>query len=197
MSNAEHNQPLASAVLAPAHPGQGTGRTSDISETRTAGALTPRPGVISLPGQQLVTSMPRRRRRALPGPVIWGAVWGALQAMSPLGFWWLAPKTVYALGLTLIAAVYIGFSVADGRWKVIAAESIVAAFFVVIAAVSVSGSAWLLVLGLAGHGLKDLWQHRTQFVRNTRWWPPFCATVDWVAAGILTTAILMGIHFHG
>jgi hypothetical protein len=105
--------------------------------------------------------------------------------VSPLGFWWLAPKTVYALGLTLIAAVYIGFSVADGRWKVIAAESSVAAFFVVIAAVSVSGSAWLLVLGLAGH------------VRNTRWWPPFCATVDWVAAGILTTAIVMGIPFHG
>ena len=53
------------------------------------------------------------------------------------------------------------------------------------------------VAGLAGHGLKDLWQHRTQFVRNTRWWPPFCATVDWVAAGILAGAILMGVPFHG
>ena len=27
---------------------------------------------------------------------------------------------------------------------------------------------------LAGHGLKDLWQHRSHFVANTRWWPPFC-----------------------
>jgi hypothetical protein len=53
------------------------------------------------------------------------------------------------------------------------------------------------VLGLAGHGLKDLWQHRTHFVRNTRWWPPFCATVDWVAAGILAGALLMGVPFHG
>lgn len=171
--------------------------TNWTHDTRTAGTLTPRPGVTSLPGQQPVTSMPRRRRRSLPGPVICGAVWGALQAVSPLGFWWLAPKTVYALGLTLIAAVYIGFSVADGRWKVIAAESSVTAFFVVIAAVSVNGSAWLLVLGLAGHGLKDLWQHRTHFVRNTRWWPPFCATVDWVAAGILTAAMLTGVSFHG
>ena len=91
--------------------------------------------------------------------------------------------------MTLIAAVYIGFSVADGRGRVIAIESGVAGLFVVVAAMSVSGSAWLLVLGLAGHGLKDLWQHRTHFVRNTRWWPPFCATVDWVAAGILTAAI--------
>ena len=174
MSKAEHTQSLATAVLAPAHPGQGAGRTNDITQTRTTGRL-----------------------RAVPGPVICGAAVGVIQAISPLGFWWLAPKTVYALGLTLIAAVYIGFSVADGRWKVIAAESSVAGFFVVIAAVSVGGSAWLLVLGLAGHGLKDVWQHRTQFVRSTRWWPPFCATVDWVVAGILTAAILMGVSFHG
>ena len=140
---------------------------------------------------------PRERLRALRGPAIAGAVTGILQAASPLAFWWLEPKTVYALGLPLIAAVYIGFSVADGRGHVIAAETIVAGSFVVVAAVSVTGSAWLLVLGLAGHGLKDLWQHRTQFVRNTRWWPPFCATVDWVAAGILTTAILTRVPFHG
>jgi len=140
---------------------------------------------------------PKGHLGALSGPVICGAVVGIAQAASPLGFWWLEPRTVYALGLALIAAVYIGFSVADGRWQVIAAESSVAGFFVVVAALSVSGSAWLLVLGLAGHGLKDLWQHRTQFVRNTRWWPPFCATVDWVAAGILTGALLMGVPFHG
>ncbi len=140
---------------------------------------------------------PGGRLRALRGPAICGAATGVLQAASPLAFWWLEPRTVYALGLTLIAAVYIGFSVADGRWHVIAIESSVAGFFVVVAAVSVSGSAWLLVLGLAGHGLKDLWQHRTHFVRNTRWWPPFCATVDWVVAGILTAAILTGVSFHG
>jgi hypothetical protein len=140
---------------------------------------------------------PRGHLSALPGAVICGAVVGVIQAVSPLGFWWLEPKTVYALGLALIAAVYIGFSVADGRGHVIAIESSVAGFFVVVAAMSVSGSAWLLVLGLAGHGLKDLWQHRTHFVRNTRWWPSFCATVDWVAAGILTAAILMGVPFHG
>ena len=142
---------------------------------------TPRPGV------------PRVRR----GPVICGVAVGVIQAASPLGFWWLAPRTVYALGLVLIAAVYIGFGVADGRRHVIAIESGVAGLFVVVAAVGVSGSAWLIVLGLAAHGLKDLWQHRTQFVRNTRWWPPFCATVNWVVAGILTAAMLTGVSFHG
>jgi len=171
--------------------------TSWTRHTRGPGALAAGPGLTSLPDQQPTTSRPRSRLPGLRGPAICGAVVGIIQAISPLGFWWLEPKTVYALGLTLIAAVYIGFSVADGRPKIIAAESCVAGLFVVMAAASVSGSAWLLVAGLAGHGLKDLWQHRTHFVRNTRWWPPFCATVDWVAAAILTTALVTGIPFHG
>jgi hypothetical protein len=134
--------------------------------------------------------------RTVRVPVVCGIVGGGIQAASPLSFWWLPPATVYALGLTLIAAVYIGFSVADGRWQVIAVESGVAAVFVVIAATAVTGPAWLLVVGLTGHGLKDLWQHRTQYVRNTRWWPPFCATVDWVAALILAAATAAGVNFH-
>jgi len=128
--------------------------------------------------------------RELRTPVIWGVVWGCLQAASPLAFFWVDPATVYALGLVLIAAVYIGFSVADGRPKVIAVETGVASLFVVIAAAAVTGSGWLLVAGLAGHGLKDLWQHRTGFVANTRWWPPFCAAVDFVAATFIAVTIL-------
>ena len=115
-------------------------------------------------------------------PVAWGLAWGCLQAASPLALFWLDDATVYALGLVLIAAIYIGFAVADGRPQIIAVETGVAAAFVVVAAAAVTGSAWLLVAGLAGHGLKGLWQHRTEFVANTRWWPPFCATVDFLAA---------------
>src|SRR5215467_5853907 len=129
--------------------------TNETHDTRTAGVLTPRHGLTSHPGQQPVTPRPRGRLRALPAPVIWGAVWGVIQAVSPLGLWWLEPKTVYALGLPLIAAVYIGFSVADGRRHVIAAEVSIVGLFVVVAALGVTGSVWLLVLGLAGHGVKD------------------------------------------
>jgi hypothetical protein len=49
--------------------------------------------------------------------------------------------------------------------------------------------------GLAGHGLKDLWQHRKHFVANTRWWPPFCMIVDWVVAAIIVREIAAGMHF--
>jgi hypothetical protein len=128
-------------------------------------------------------------------PVAWGLAWGCLQAASPLAFFWLDDATVYALGLVLIAAIYIGFAVADGRPRIIAVETGVAAAFVVVAAAAVTGSAWLLLAGLAGHGLKDLWQHRTGFVANTRWWPPFCATVDFVAATIIAIDIVAGFHF--
>ena len=135
------------------------------------------------------------RGRELRTPVAWGLLWGCLQAASPLGFPWLDAATVYALGLALIAAIYIGFAVADGRSHVIAVETGVAAAFVVVAAAGVTGSGWLLVAGLAGHGCKDLWQHHTAFVANTRWWPPFCATVDFVAAAIIAIEVVVGFHF--
>ena len=78
---------------------------------------------------------------------------------------------------------------------VLVVETVVASAFVVVAAVSVTGSAWLIVVGLADHGLKDFWQHRTQFVTNTRWWPPFCAGVDFVAAALIAVIITTDFSF--
>lgn len=55
------------------------------------------------------------RTRRIPPAVVWGVVVGLVQVASPLAFWWLDAVTVYALGLVLIAGIYIGFAVADGR----------------------------------------------------------------------------------
>lgn len=85
---------------------------------------------------------------------------------------------------------------ADGRLKVIATESGVAFGFVVISAAAITASPWLRVAGFAGHRLKDLWQHRTHFVSNTRWWPPFCMVVDWILAAIIVVEIIAGLHFR-
>ena len=153
------------------------------------------PGYRQAPVDQGTATPDTGRVHSLRTPLAWGVVWGCLQAVSPLALFWLDDATVYAFGLTLIAAIYIGFAVADGRPRIIAVEIAVAAAFVVVAAVAVTGSAWLIVAGLAGHGLKDLWQHRTGFVANTRWWPPFCATVDVVAASIIAFAIAAGLDF--
>ena len=135
-------------------------------------------------------------RHSLQGPVCWGLALGVVQAASPVIFYWLEPATLHAMYISLIAAVYIGFAVADGRPRVIAVEATVAAVFVLIAAVAVTATAWLLVVGYAGHGLKDYWQHRRQYVANTRWWPPFCAAVDWLVALVLVVEIVAGVNLY-
>jgi hypothetical protein len=145
-----------------------------------------------------MNAMPRSslERHSLQAPVLWGLALGAVQAASPLMLRWLEPATLHAMYISLIAAIYIGFAVADGRTKVLVVEVAVASVFVLIAAVAVTATAWLLVLGYAGHGLKDYWQHRRQFVANTRWWPPFCAAVDLLVALVLVIEIVVGVNLH-
>lgn len=143
-----------------------------------------------------ISPRPKGDRPSMRTAIAWGVVVGLLQAASPLAFWWLDPATAYALGLAVIAFVYIGFAVADGRMRIIVVECGVAMAFVVIAAAGITGSAWLLVFGLAVHGVKDAWQQRTQYVSGTRWWPPFCAAVDWVVALIIAIEIVAGIHLR-
>ena len=68
-----------------------------------------------------------QREQSIRVPVLWGLAFGAIQAASPLALRWLDQATVQALLLALIAAVYIGFAVADGRPRVIAVECTIAA----------------------------------------------------------------------
>ena len=135
-------------------------------------------------------------QHSLRGPVLWGLAVGAVQAASPVLFWWLEPATIHAIYISLIASIYIGFAVADGRPKVLVTEAAVASVFVLIAAVAVTVTGWLLVIGYAGHGLKDYWQHRRQYVANTRWWPPFCAAIDWLVALVLIAEIVAGVNLY-
>jgi hypothetical protein len=139
---------------------------------------------------------PSRWSVSLAAPITWGLVVGAVQAASPLLVRWLDPSTVYALEMPLIAGVYIGFAVADGRTQVLTVECAVAGGFVALAAAGVTGSAWLLVAAYMLHGVKDYWQHRTQFVANTRWWPPFCASVDLLVAAVLAVEVAADMRFH-
>jgi hypothetical protein len=127
-------------------------------------------------------------------PILWGVGFGLFQAFSPVAFWWLAPVVVWSLALVLLASVYIGFAVADGRTVVVAVEVGVASAFVIMAAVAIKFAPWLVVIALVAHGLKDAWQERTHFVANTRWWPPFCLVVDFVAAA-LTALLLLTDNF--
>jgi hypothetical protein len=33
------------------------------------------------------------------------------------------------------------------------------------------------------------------YVANTRWWPPFCPVIDWVAAAVLVV-LIAAVDFH-
>jgi hypothetical protein len=138
----------------------------------------------------------RQLPRLLRQPVVWGLAFGAGQLLAPVVLRWLDTSTIQALLLCLIAGVYIGFAVADGRPIVIAVESTVTTVFVVLAAVSVTGSVWMLVAAYVAHGAKDLWQERTHFVAGTRWWPPFCVTVDWLVALVLAVEVWGGVSLQ-
>jgi hypothetical protein len=129
--------------------------------------------------------------------ILWGVAVGVLQAVSPVGFWWLEPALVWAISLVIIASIYVGFAVADGRPATIAVEVGVATVFIILAVAAIGSSPWLVVIGLVGHGIKDLWQHRTRFVANTRWWPTFCLVVDLVAATVIAVLLLTGVDLNG
>jgi len=126
----------------------------------------------------------------------WGVAIGIAQGLIAVAFWWLELATVHALMITMIAAVYVGFAVSDGRTRVIAVECAVVVGFFTAAAVAVTMTPWVLVAIYLAHGGKDLWQHRHHFVRGTRWWPPFCCAVDVAVAGIIATQILLGVQFQ-
>ena len=132
------------------------------------------------------------RRAFTPAVILWGVGVGIFQAFSPIVLWWLDAADVWGVALAMIASVYVGFAVGDGRKAVIAVEVMVAFAFVICATVAMASFPWLIVIGLVAHGLKDLWQHRTQFVANTRWWPPFCLVVDVVAAALTAALLLTG-----
>ena len=100
------------------------------------------------PATQAGTALDAGHTLRLRVPIIWGVVFGVLQAAAPMGLWWIPPATVYAISLALIAAVYIGFAVADGRRRVVAVEVSVATVFVLVGSVAVIGSPWIAVAGL-------------------------------------------------
>ena len=132
--------------------------------------------------------------RSLNALVFWGVTVGILQAFLPVAFWWLDQDVVWAVSLVVIASIYVGFAVADGRSRVIAVEMFVAAAFIILACVAITASPWLVVVGLMAHGLKDLWQHRTHFVANTRWWPPFCLVVDVIVSAAIAILLMAGVE---
>ncbi|HET7516477.1 MAG TPA: DUF6010 family protein [Actinomycetes bacterium] len=89
-----------------------------------------------------------------------------------------------AILLGIIASVYLGYALADGRLRAFQVEYVGMVVFTALATVALArGSSVLLALGYLGHGLWDLLHHRRGVEVHMPWWyVPVCLGYDTVVA---------------
>ena len=95
-------------------------------------------------------------------------------------------RAFYPTVLIVIASLYALFAVMAGSPQALAEESIAIAVFLAAAIVGFRRSLWVVVVGLAAHGVFDLLHSR--LITNPgvpSWYAPFCISYDIVAAGYL------------
>ena len=99
-------------------------------------------------------------------------------------------RAFYSTVLIVVASFYILFAVMAGAQAALVPELLAMAVFVALAAIGFRTSMWLVVIGLAGHGLFDFL--RGDLITNPGvppWWPAFCLSFDVAAAACLAWLI--------
>ena len=102
-------------------------------------------------------------------------------------------RAFYPTVLIVIASYYVLFAAMSGSVQTVLLESIVMAGFSIAAVVGFKSSAWIVVAGLAGHGVLDAFHGN--ILENSGvpvWWPAFCLAFDLGAAGGLAWVIRRG-----
>jgi hypothetical protein len=95
-------------------------------------------------------------------------------------------RAFYPTTLIVVASYYVLFGAMGGSSHALVVELAVMAVFVLLAVVGFKRSAWLVVAGMAAHGVFDVLH--PQLVHNAgvpEWWPAFCAAFDVGFAGLL------------
>ena len=93
-------------------------------------------------------------------------------------------RAFYPTVLIVIAAYYVLFAAMSGSIQTVLLESMVMTAFLIAAVVGFKSNAWIVVAGLAGHGVLDAFHGN--ILENTGvpvWWPAFCLAYDLGAAG--------------
>lgn len=93
-------------------------------------------------------------------------------------------RAFYPTVLIVIAAYYVLFAAMSGSIQTVLLESMVKTAFLIAAVVGFKSNAWIVVAGLAGHGVLDAFHGN--ILENTGvpvWWPAFCLAYDLGAAG--------------
>ena len=100
-------------------------------------------------------------------------------------------RAFYPTVLIVIASYYVLFAVMGGSMQTVLLESVGVAAFAVAAIAGFKSSAWIVVFGLAGHGVFD-WFHG-YLIENPGvpvWWPAWCLAYDVGAAACLALILL-------
>ena len=101
-------------------------------------------------------------------------------------------RVFYPVVLVVIASYYDLFAIIAGGGAVVP-ETMGFVLFAAAAAIGFRTSLWIVVGGLAGHGVSDLFHHLV--IENSgvpNWWPNWCLAYDVAAASCLAVLILKG-----
>jgi len=93
----------------------------------------------------------------------------------------------YGILLVLIAGVYIGFAITDGRHEKLLLEILIALGFCVLVLLGMWRWPWLIALGYLLHAVWDLLHHPTIRLgaRVHKWYPPACLVYDVLVGGFI------------
>ena len=106
-------------------------------------------------------------------------------------------RSFYPVVLIVIAGLYLLFAAMSGSTGVLIAEALPALLFVAVAAIGFRKTPWLVVAGLALHGVFDFFHH--EVITNPGvpvWWPGWCLAYDVAAAAYLAALILIRRTSH-
>ena len=95
-------------------------------------------------------------------------------------------RAFYPTVMIVIASYYVLFAAMIGSLQTVVLESAVMAVFVIAAVAGFKGSPWIIVGGLAAHGVQDV--VHGYIVANAgvpAWWPAWCLAYDVGAAAAL------------
>jgi hypothetical protein len=95
-------------------------------------------------------------------------------------------RAFYPAVLIVVASYYVLFAAMIGSVETVLFESVLMALFVIAAVAGFKGSPWIIVGGLAAHGVQDA--VHGHFIANAgvpAWWPAWCLAYDVGAAGAL------------
>ena len=104
-------------------------------------------------------------------------------------------RAFYPTVTIVIASYYVLFAVMTGSVETVVLESAVMTPFVIAAVAGFKGSAWIVVVALAGHGVQDAFHGN--IIANAgvpAWWPAWCLAYDVGAAAGLAWLIRQGLY---